>query len=1198
MKVNFTKLSGLMIALLLITNIGWSQIQTPLDNALRHVEQNFEQLDLTETDVSDMGISAQYKTDHNGVTHIYFIQRHQGIEVYNAIMNVNILPDSEILSIGNRFIPNLSTKVNTTFPGITAADAVIVAAQYLELTMEDSPRMLEQKNEQAFIFGKDDISNEDIPVQLRFQALNDGTVRLAWDLAIDVKNHSDYWSMRVDAFNGEILNKNNYTVYCKFEEGYGHRHDESCKDDNVISVNEALVSQNKMVTDGAQYRVFAWPAESPAHGDHIIVESPSNPIASPYGWHDTNGQDGAEYTITRGNNAHAYLDWNGTNSPTSPEPNGGADLIFDFLHDDDFEPIDQPDAATVNLFYVNNMVHDFTYNYGFNEAAGNFQENNYGNGGSASDYVRAEAQDNLNDETVVNNANFSTPPDGGNPRMQMFVWNRDRASRVLRVDEPMSLSGTYNSSPASGWGAEITSDNPVTGEVVIVDDGVANQLTSDACEPIINGSEIEGKIALIERGTCEFGFKALAAEEEGAIGVIICNYLDALVTMGDGAVGGQVTIPVLSTTRTVCDQIIQNVGSGVVVTIVAATETGPDFLDGDFDNGIIAHEYGHGISNRLTGGPQQAGCFSNGIVDGTTGDIIQDGEQMGEGISDFFALVTTVKLGDNGEMPRGVGTYITREDNDGRGIRTYPYSTDLVVNPHSYGDLPNSGIPHGIGSVWCAMLWEVYWAFVDQYGWSGDITDMSAGNNLAIQLIVDGMKMQPCNPGFVDARDAILDSDVAMTGGENACLIWEAFAKRGLGYSADQGSPWVSADGLEAFDPHPHCVLELKIAKEVTDLIDAGDDIDVTLTVNNHKDATLTNVIVTDEIPSGTSFINGSSSIPGVVNGNVITFELGDMSYLDEIIISYKLSTPENDYSIQQFLDDVPDAGADDYWGAYPIEGDFFDNIWQISDIFANSGNFAWSVEDIATESQQALELIDPVLVEGTQPVLRFYHLYNTEVGFDGGFIDVSIDNGDTWFQVGDKIFKNGYERFLSYSSLAIPNLEAWSGNSGGFIPTYVDLSEYIGEELKVRFRFGTDDNSGGLGWFVDDIEFMDMVNYNGEACVISDQGDMACDIADSRGTIVESDLESSIIDPESNVHVAIYPNPAQEYINVTISAPQQQEVNISLMTVDGKEVLAQKVQAIGTQTLPIAVSDLPSGFYFVKVSTEGGMITEKVVVH
>ncbi|HVM11664.1 MAG TPA: M36 family metallopeptidase, partial [Actinomycetota bacterium] len=104
-------------------------------------------------------------------------------------------------------------------------------------------------------------------------------------------------------------------------------------------------------------------------------------------------------------------------------------------------------------------------------------------------------------------------------------------------------------------------------------------------------------------------------------------------------------------------------------------------------------------------------------------------------------------------------------------------------------------------------LWEVYWNLVAEHGFNPDLDDAwnTGGNNLAVQLVMDGMKFQPCRPGFEDGRDAILAADRALTGGENSCAIWRGFAKRGLGYSARQGSSGSRSDGVQAFDLHPDC---------------------------------------------------------------------------------------------------------------------------------------------------------------------------------------------------------------------------------------------------------------------------------------------------------------------------------------------------------------------------------------------------------
>jgi len=119
----------------------------------------------------------------------------------------------------------------------------------------------------------------------------------------------------------------------------------------------------------------------------------------------------------------------------------------------------------------------------------------------------------------------------------------------------------------------------------------------------------------------------------------------------------------------------------------------------------------------------------------------------------------------------------------------------------------NISQPHGIGYVWNTMLWEMYWNLVDRYGYNANIYQSwtTGGNNRALQLVMDGMKFQPCMPGMQDGRNAILAADVALTGGVNQCEIWRGFAKRGMGFSASQGSPLVRTDGVAAFDLPATC---------------------------------------------------------------------------------------------------------------------------------------------------------------------------------------------------------------------------------------------------------------------------------------------------------------------------------------------------------------------------------------------------------
>src|SRR5690606_33774520 len=103
---------------------------------------------------------------------------------------------------------------------------------------------------------------------------------------------------------------------------------------------------------------------------------------------------------------------------------------------------------------------------------------------------------------------------------------------------------------------------------------------------------------------------------------------------------------------------------------------------------------------------------------------------------------------------------------------------------------------------------DMYWELVHRYGFNPDFYDAwnTGGNNLAIQLVMDGMKLQPCSPGFVDGRNAILQADQVLTGGDNQCMIWRAFARRGLGFSASQGSTNSRTDGSPAYDLPSSCL--------------------------------------------------------------------------------------------------------------------------------------------------------------------------------------------------------------------------------------------------------------------------------------------------------------------------------------------------------------------------------------------------------
>lgn len=727
--------------------------QAALEAAESHLAENARGLGLAEADLAERIVTDAVTTAHNGVSSVYYRQQLGGIGVANGTLNINVMPDGSLLGLHSRFVPGLAAKANSRSPVLGAGPAITSAAAALGLEPKGPPLELERGSgaDQTSLWSAGGISLDDIPVKLAYWATDTGEARLAWEMNVRTPDQQHWWHLWVDAETGAVLSQVDWIA----EDGY---------------------------------EVFALPKESPSDGPRTIETNPADAVASPYGWHDTNGATGPEYTTTRGNNVCAQEDRDGNNTSCGgvAQPNGGVALDFtgnvvplDLSH----APVDYQNAAVTNLFYWNNVMHDLLYRYGFDEASGNFQENNYGKGGSGSDSVNADAQDG----SGTDNANFATPPDGYNPRMQMFEWT-PTADSVVTVSSPASIAGDYLAAAAS-FGDALTTTGK-SGIFELVSDGTAP--ASDGCTALQGFTA--GRIAIIDRGNCEFGTKVLNAENAGAIAAIMVNNQgDGVMTMGAGSDGRLVTIPSVLIGRSDGDTIKSGLGSGVNGAVKDTAVDLPN-RDSDLDAGIIAHEYCHGLSNRLTGGRTTTSCLSGS-------------QRAGEGWSDLCALFFTATASDTATTPRGMATYSVFEPVTGAGIRPYPYTTDLGVNPLTYGDLSTStlSVPHGVGTVWATAVWEMYWALVTEYGFDSDLYTGAGGNNMAIQLVVDGLKLQPCNPTFLDARDAILAADVANHGGANQCLIWTAFAKRGMGYSALDGGSASTLNVTEAFDVPPQC---------------------------------------------------------------------------------------------------------------------------------------------------------------------------------------------------------------------------------------------------------------------------------------------------------------------------------------------------------------------------------------------------------
>ncbi|MGK5683027.1 M36 family metallopeptidase [Actinoplanes sp. URMC 104] len=220
----------------------------------------------------------------------------------------------------------------------------------------------------------------------------------------------------------------------------------------------------------------------------------------------------------------------------------------------------------------------------------------------------------------------------------------------------------------------------------------------------------------------------------------------------------------------------------------------PECVDGDYDMSVIGHEYTHAITNRMIAGPD-AGLSSP--------------QGMSESWSDQLAMEY---LNEHGYAPRGrqaytIGQYVTSDPI--AGIRNY----NMSDSPLNYSSLDYDFVGlqvHASGEVWTATNFDIRQAFIRKYGAGTPALNKSCangrtpvtkcpGNRRWIQLVFDSfLLLANPNNSQVDARDALLGADLVRFGGANQALLWNAFAKRGLGESAVSNGP-ADADPTPSF---------------------------------------------------------------------------------------------------------------------------------------------------------------------------------------------------------------------------------------------------------------------------------------------------------------------------------------------------------------------------------------------------------------
>ncbi len=1136
------------------TLLGWSLTlcasfgQSPPDAALNYISKHCREWGVSEADAASLVVTSWHESSVSGITHVYMQQQVGGVPVLPGVASIHFGFDGEVFHQSNQLIAGLQGRIEPPPSTLSVSQATEKAATILGIA--SIPPETRERARQVY------------------ELNTEGKLRLCWEITLP--DGEDVWSIRIDAETGDALSRHNYTVHCQFEQKPS-LDIKPCEtfitSDKAKSIGTELpLGELPVVSFSGKYWIFPYPVESPLYGTSSLKLGTDiiDPTASPYGWHDIdNTAPTPDYGYTRGNNTYAFYAPSGTSNIPIPVciarvggnyvPGGivpcPVNLNFDY-NDQDLNSVDGTDFiefAVTNLFAWNNICHDIYHRYGFNEAAGNFQQTNASGQGIGGDYVLARAQDG----SGINNASFSTPPEppgasAPNPVMRMFLWDTDLPNTVK---------------------------------------------------------------------------------------------------------------------------------------------------DGDFDNAIIAHEYGHGVTFRLVGGPANVNCLNSA-------------EQGGEGWSDFFGLMLTMQDQNNdgileenvmGEGIRSIGAYVLAQAANGTGIRPAYYTTNMDPNTsnfnnYTYGDVPNMAVPHGRGFVWCSMLWDMTWELINAYGFEPDIynTLSTAGNIRAMKIVMEGLKLTPCNPDFPQMRDAIIAANNAIYGGDGNDLIWEAFARRGLGFSATTG-------GNEAFD-NP----TMRVTKTVDKTqAEVGESITYTISVKNNSQSQLTNVVITDPISANLNVTAVSDG--GSVQGNLVVYPSVAIPVGSTINRTFTGTITASTWTTVELNEPVEVALPS---GFTPV------GLWLTDcdnpNLATGSTKCWWHLNAPGITDEWLVLTLNLDINKNNH--LSFWQWFDVESGADGGVIE--IQNGSNWEDLDERIIKNGYNNILLAAlptPIGVPvplnvlnGRRAYSGYSGGYVNTIIDLSGYGGSQ-NIRFRFGTNTGTqacstygpaGGTaceGWYLDDFKLYDLQHLLNTASATSAQGyaesgdvgmvgtmyfqagvfpvelvwfdataresdillewttaseannagfelqrrsefeekfekigwvagrgDAAQQMTkydfldknvspnvvyyyrlrqiDLDGTEKMSDVVYATILSGDGQRVWIFPNPAVGDATVKFGRRTMKQVKIELMSAQGQLIQSQEFEA-GNLEYPLFLDNIPSGIYFIKITEGAQYYHQKIIV-
>jgi hypothetical protein len=542
--------------------------------------------------------------------------------------------------------------------------------------------------------------------------------------------------------------------------------------------------------------------------------------------------------------------------------------------------------------------------------------------------------------------------------------------------------------------------------------------------------------------------------------------------------------------------------------------TGPSpQRDGTGDAEVIFHEVTHGTSNRLHNN-------ASGLTTNLSG-------AMGEGWSDFYGHVLLSHPGDPLDSINVTGGYallngfgVVGTQNYYYGIRRFPKArmsftggpNNRPHNPMTFADIDSTQINvtngaypamagphistsadqvHAAGEIWSSALWEVRCQIVGRLGWA-------VGNRKALQLVTDGMKLDPVGPNFLQARDAIItaaaNSALAPEASADVADVREGFRIRGMGFSSSiqvAGTGGGTARVTEAFDVanaivvNPVTFTDPAPGGNNNTFADPGETILFSVPVTNTTGAPMTNVTVSANggpavsyglVADGTTVTKTISLTisPGQACGStlVVAFALhsdvGNQTPFNKNIL---IGQPIIGFT--ENFDGVTAPALPAGWTTAVTGGGVAPTTSTTNP--SSAPNDALIPEQTITGTN---ELVTPaILVNSASAQLTFKNLFNLENTFDGMVLEISNPavNGGAYQDIitaGGSFASGGYRTGIVQSGTCTDPLngrQAWTGLSAGTTgtPTYIDTVVNLpasanGQSIKLKFLVGSDCSIAG----------------------------------------------------------------------------------------------------------------------------------------